>query len=173
MSHIRPLVVSIPVLILKKTQMGLSRKLGLGAFLCLSVTMALIALVRFGGYRIQGTFDPVWQVFWQYVEACVAIIMGSATAFRTLFAGENSRKEPRKKSSYFIRQRLKGKFPLKEDWKDTSRRHLPTVPSPTLLGLRSFIHRHGRSRVGLASQPSYLGTLLSERDDTHVLVHDW
>lgn len=146
--------------------MGLSQKLGLGAFLCLSVTMALIALVRIGGYRIQGTIDPTWQVFWQYVEACVAIIMGSATAFRTLFVGENSRKAPKKKLPYSIRQRLMRKSPPKKDWEDTNGRHLPTVPSAALSGLRTFIHGHGRNRVGLTSQRSNWGTLLSEKDDT-------
>ena len=166
MAHTGPLVVSIPVIVLKKTQMGLSRKLGLGAFWCLSVMMALIALVRMGGYRFQGTIDATWQVFWQYVEACVAIIMGSATAFRTLFVGENSRKAPQKKFSYSIRQRLMRKSSLEKDWEDTNGRHLPTVPSATLSGLRTFIHRHGPTRVGLTSQRPNWGTLLSEKDDT-------
>ena len=158
--------MSIPVLVLNKTQMGLSRKLGLGAFLCLSVVMALIAPVRIGGYRIQHQIDVTWQAFWQYVEACVAIIMGSATAFRTLFVGEKSRKAPKKKLSYSIRQRLMQKSSPKQDWEDTNGRHLPTVPSATLSGLRTFIHRHGRTRVGLTSQRSNWGTLLSEKDDT-------
>lgn len=125
--------------------MGLSRKLGLGAFLCLSVTMALIALVRVGGYRIQGKIDATWQLFWQYIEACIAIIMGSATAFRTLFVGGNSRKAPDKKLSYSVRQRLMRKTPPKDDCEDTNGRHLPTVPSATLSGLRTFVHHQGRA----------------------------
>lgn len=166
MAHTRPLVVSIPVLVLNKTQMGLSRKLWLGLFLCLSVIMALIALVRIGGYSIQGKVDTTWQVFWQYIEACIAIIMGSATAFRTLFVGENSRKTSEKKLPFSIRQRLMRKTPPNDDWEDTNGRHLPSVPSATLSGLRNFIHRHGRTRVGLTSRRSIWGTLLSEKNDT-------
>lgn len=149
--------------------MGLSRKVGLGAFLCLSVAMALIALVRIGGYRIQGKTDTTWQVFWQYIEACIAVIMGSATAFRTLFVGENSRKTPEKKPSYSVRLRfLRKNNPTSEksDWEDGNGGHLPTVPSATLSGLRNFIHRHGRTRVGMTSRRSDWEALPHEKDDT-------
>ena len=151
--------------------MGLSRKVGLGAFLCLSVAMALISLVRIGGYRIRGKIDTTWQVFWHYIEACIAIIMGSATAFRTLFVGENSRKTPEKKPSYSVRLRLwRQHNPTREnsDWEDANGRHLPTIPSATLSGLRTFIHRHGRTRVGMTSRQKDWKTLPHEKDDTQV-----
>lgn len=158
------------MLVLNKTQMGLSRKIGLGAFMCLSVAMALIALVRIGGYRIQGKVDTTWQFFWQHIEVCIAIIMGSATAFRTLFVGENSRKTPNKKPSYSIRLRiLRKKTPTSEksDWEDANGRHLPTVPSATLSGLRTFIDRRGRTRVGMKSRRGNWETFPHENDDAH------
>lgn len=148
--------------------MGLSRKIGLGAFLCLSVAMALIALVRVSAYRIEGQSDASWNLFWQYIEACIAIIMGSATAFRTLFVGENLRKTPEKKLSYSIRLRVLRKNKLtseKSDWEDAYGRHLPTVPSATLSGLRTFIHRYGRTRVGMTSRELNWETLPAEKDD--------
>ena len=151
--------------------MGLSRKVGLGAFLCLSVAMVLIALVRIGGYCIQGKIDITWQLFWQYIEACIAVIMGSATAFRTFFVSENSRKTPEKKPSYSVRLRLLRKNnPTGEnsDWEDANGRHLPTVPSATLSGLRTFIHRHGRTRVGMTSRRSDWEPLPHEKDDMQI-----
>lgn len=128
--------------------------------------MALITLIRIGGYRIQGKIDITWQIFWQYIEACIAIIMGSATAFRTLFIAENSRKKLQTKPSYSIRQGLLRKTPPKDDWEDANGKHPLTVPSATLSSLRIFIHRNGRTRVGLTSQRSNRGTLLSKKDDT-------
>lgn len=100
MAYTRSLVVIIPVLVLNRTQMKLSRKVGLGISLCLSVVMALIALIRIGGYRIQGKIDITWRIFWQYVEAYVAIIMGSTAAFRTLFLSKKSKKKHWKENHY-------------------------------------------------------------------------
>lgn len=147
--------------------MKLSRKVGLGIFLCLSVVMALIALVRIGGYRIQGKIDITWQVFWQYIEACIAIIMGSATAFRTLFVGENSRQTPEKKPSYSFRLHLLRRNDStgeRSDWEGANERHLPIVPSATLSGLRTFIHRHGRTKVGMTTRRSDWETLPHDKD---------
>ncbi len=66
------------------------QQLGLGIFLCLSVMMTVIAIIRISGYRfngigLSGSIDPTWAFFWLYLEACVAVIMASATAFRSLF----------------------------------------------------------------------------------------
>lgn len=135
--------------------MKFSRKVGLGMFLCLSVVMALIALVRGLGFRIQGKGNLTWQHFWVYMEACVAIIMGSATAFRTLFTGESSRKRKMPENNarlHSFRLRLLRRYNNtiggeNSDWENTNGEHLPTVPSPTLSGLRTFINRHRRTKV--------------------------
>lgn len=167
MAYTRSLVVSIPVLVLNKTQMKLSRKVGLGMFLCLSVVMALIALVRVGGFRIQGKTDITWQHFWMYMEACVAIIMGSATAFRTLFLDEKSRKTPEKKPLHSFRLRLLRRYNStgeKSDWENANGGHLPIVPSATLSGLRTFIHRHGRTKVGMTKRRSDWETQPHDKD---------
>lgn len=167
MAYTRSLVVSIPVLVLNKTQMKLSRKVGLGMFLCLSVVMALIALVRVVGFRIQGKTDITWQHFWMYMEACVAIIMGSATAFRTLFLGDNSRKTPERKPLHSFRLRLLRRYNSTSEtpnWEKTNGGHLPTVPSATLSGLRTFIHRHGRTNVEMTTRRSDWETLPDDND---------
>lgn len=72
------------------------QQLGLGIFLCLSVTMTVIAIIRIGGYRFKGiglggSIDSTWAFFWLYLEACVAVIMASITAFRSLFIRGSSK----------------------------------------------------------------------------------
>lgn len=96
-------VVSIPIVILRKSQMKPRQQLGLGIFLCLSVIMTVIAIVRIGGYRIDGIglggkIDSTWALFWLYLEACVAVIMASITAFRSLFIHGSSKTIDRNKN---------------------------------------------------------------------------
>jgi hypothetical protein len=56
-------------------------------FLSLSVLMIIIALIRvLGGIRLGETrLDTSWQLLWQLLEACVAIMAASATAMRSAF----------------------------------------------------------------------------------------
>ena len=83
------LVISIPLYLLTKVQLELKRKLALGAVLCLSVFMIIIASIRYGLCTIYGELhtepDSVWLFFWQSVECFVAISMVSLTAFRSLY----------------------------------------------------------------------------------------
>lgn len=147
-------VVSIPVLILRKSQMKLTQKLGLGGFFCLSMTMVLIALVRMSVYRRHGNqIDATWHVCWLYLEACVATMMASITAFRTLFVHGGSKqreiKAQNQAAMYSWREKVlrKIKSGRSDSWQDLSRGDsLPKIPSPTLTGIKSFINYNGRSR---------------------------
>lgn len=69
--------------------MNLSQKVGLGVFLSLSLVMAIIAIVRMIGSIRPGlkSLDVSWELFWQQMEGCIAIMMGSMSAFRTVFSG--------------------------------------------------------------------------------------
>ena len=73
-----------------QVRMKTTQKLGIGAFLCLSFCMIVIACVRFSGLRVRGSSIDVWQYFWLEVEACVAVCMISLTAFRSVFASNSS-----------------------------------------------------------------------------------
>lgn len=87
-------VVTIPILLLSKSQMKPSEKLGVGVFLCLSVVMAVIAIIRISAYRIggrSGSLDVTWVFLWLYLQASIAIIMGCLPAFRFLFTSRCSR----------------------------------------------------------------------------------
>ena len=73
------------------------RKLALGAVLCLSIFMIIIAAIRFGLCEIPTRTgasipDTTWLFFWQAMEACTAIIMVSLTAFRSLYGQERAKK---------------------------------------------------------------------------------
>lgn len=85
-------MVSIPVLLLWSVKINLRRKFGLGSLLCLSIFAIIINIVRASGHKLDnGQDDVTWMLFWVEMEACVAVIANSMTAFRSLFAASTSR----------------------------------------------------------------------------------
>ena len=59
---------------------------------CLSIFMIAMSLIRGTDQKTSaGTVDLVWLLFWLQMEACVAVIMVSLTAFRTLFTADHSK----------------------------------------------------------------------------------
>lgn len=80
-------VVSFPVLILRKSMMDKRQKMWIRIFLSLSVIMILIAIIRVLGAIRKGEkeLDVTWNIFWQQMEACAAIMAASATVIRTVF----------------------------------------------------------------------------------------
>lgn len=134
--------------------MKLTQKLGLGGFFCLSMTMVLIALVRMSVYRRHGNqIDATWHVCWLYLEACVATMMASITAFRTLFVHGGSKqreiKAQNQAAMYSWREKVlrKIKSGRSDSWQDLSQgESLPKIPSATLTGIKSFINYNGSTR---------------------------
>lgn len=154
-SLIRFAVVSIPIIILRKSKIKLRQKLVLGIFLCLSIAMVVVALTRISAYRLRGVIDLTWQIFWQYMEGCIALIMASLTTFRTAFIIVSSKRNEKKRKgpSYSMHQRLKAKLSRNrsdelEKW--ANEEGLPTIPGATLTGMRTFIHRKNRPVGGTA-----------------------
>ncbi|CAD6448980.1 0dd6a8db-94a1-48f2-93c0-54432a4cf1b6-CDS [Sclerotinia trifoliorum] len=94
---IQTAVASISILLLRKTRMKKTQKLWLGVFLCLSFVMAIIALIRVGGIKIDHIIDNAWAIYWQYIEGCVACIMVSVVPFSTLFVTARSRSSGKKR----------------------------------------------------------------------------
>lgn len=141
-----PPVITIPILILRKSQMELKQKLGIGVFLSLSVVMVLASTTRYAGYHLRAhSVDATWLIFWVFLEASIAIIVASVTAFRTLFARRGSdprgiKERPKVRNLYPIRKCLL----RKTDWEATDR-DLPKIPSATLTGINTFIYNSGRS----------------------------
>lgn len=141
------LVIAIPVILLRRVQIKLRQKFALGFSLCLSIIMIITAIVKISGlfastssYRIA---DMTWEIFWQFMEACIAVIMVSLTAFRSLFVvhGSGARRSPQKLS---LRKRVLNsriargrKRAAGNDSEETE--GFPEIPRATLTGMRTFI----------------------------------
>ncbi|KAJ8131069.1 hypothetical protein O1611_g2555 [Lasiodiplodia mahajangana] len=174
------MVVSIPIIVLRNSLLSRSTKFGVATFLCLSIFMAIIAIIRLSGYYYKGYGNSVWEFFWQQVECAVAVTTASITAFRTLFVkqqrhdrfGATDSQEPSLFRRFLMRFNALAREQPDEKptlTSDSWISKLPQVPSPILTGIRTFIHRNGRSRneVSVAT----FGTLDSEYDvDYHVAI---
>lgn len=127
--------------------MELKQKIGIGVFLSLSMVMVLAGTTRYSGYHLRvNSVDATWLICWIYLEASIAIIMASITAFRTLFARGGS--DPRainERHKVPILYPIRKRFLRKTDWEATDREHLPKIPSATLTGINTFIYNNGRS----------------------------
>ena len=117
------------------------RKLGLVLFLCLQVFMAITAIVRVAGPLVNGSTDLTWNFFWQQMEACFAITMVSLTAFRSVFASDGSRGSNSKSKKRWYNNITHRTPPSKRSREDDARPGLPSIPSATLTGMRTFIRR--------------------------------
>lgn len=132
----------VPVVLLWKAKITLRQKSFIGFFLSLSICMILIALVRVSGSRTHGNvIDVQWVMFWNDVEATVAIIMVSVTAFRQLIGLKalNAR-ENKDRSWYSYHRRLpfeSSKKSVEEGWETGQP---PSIPGATHTGVRTLIH---------------------------------
>ena len=93
-------VISIPIILLHNSRsLYLRQKLILGFMLCLSIFLIIISVFRFISTQpgISGVWAYVWYLYWGNIQASIAIILVSATVFRSLFVSENSgnRRAPR------------------------------------------------------------------------------
>lgn len=146
--------MSIPVLVLYRVRMRTSQKVSLGIFLCLSLVMACLAVIRASKIHGATSIDVVWEFYWQYVETVVAVIMGSLTVIRNLLVHQT-------KSTYnspagLPDGRSPGQtqqdghymafYPRHKDKNiDESMRYsLPAVPAAILMGTNTFFRRNER-----------------------------
>ena len=83
----RYLVISIPIAILRQSQMRPSTKVGLGFFLCLSAFMRSCSIIRAALTYYRGKLNYPWQVFWLHSEGCIGVTMGSVTIYRSTLIG--------------------------------------------------------------------------------------
>ena len=108
------IVISIPISILWNVRIKLRQKLGIGAFLCLSVVMIIMSLIYTSRIRTSvDSLNLVWILFWQEAGACAAVIMVSMTAFRSIFIS-NKRKPDKIKAEPGIFQRFQIWLPPKK-----------------------------------------------------------
>lgn len=75
----------IPIYLIWLLRARARQKFELATFLCLSIFMIILAIVRIGGLRYHNRIDLSWNHFWFHLESCTAVTMLAATAFRALF----------------------------------------------------------------------------------------
>jgi hypothetical protein len=126
--------------------MPTQQKAAVGVFMCLSLIMAILALCRVSKMHGHVAIDIPYELFWQYLEAAVAILMASLTAYRVFFVRHKERqryKERMQRPSYSFRYfgRKKGSAATGTE------SELPQIPRPTLTGLRTFIRRNNVTNV--------------------------
>ncbi|KAL9597823.1 MAG: hypothetical protein Q9219_004900 [cf. Caloplaca sp. 3 TL-2023] len=148
------LIVAVPVCLLWRVKIRLGQKIILGTFLCVSVCMLSVCLVRTVGLTIEGTtgttVDVQWDVFWLLTEASVAVTAVSLTAFRSLYGMRTCQQQDKDKKRYqwlasYKKRMLDRKKQCRVDeFGDPisdEENSLPSIPSATLSGLRSIIGR--------------------------------
>ena len=168
-------IASIPIALLWRVKIALRQKVGLGLTLCLSLVMAIVALVRVSGIHLpSGDVDIVWLSFWNEQECNIAVAMLSITAFRSFFVtnasqGNTPPSPGRQLSSLQEKIRRKLSFlSLKKSSRDRSDDDIPlaqknsgevpvvqiatkdpNIPSATITGMRTAIADVGRSQAEL------------------------
>ncbi|KAI1498935.1 hypothetical protein F5X99DRAFT_420218 [Biscogniauxia marginata] len=175
------MVVSLPIIVLRGSFLSRSTKFGLVIFLCLSIFMAICAIVRIAGFHYKGLEDDTWEFFWQHTEGAVAVMMASITAFRTLFVKQTNDAEsttPRSPvESLFHRlfrrfQSLARAQPAEKPTStlDTSILKLPKIPSPIFTGVRTFIRRNNRTDVSAATFATLDSAIDASEADYHTAL---
>lgn len=142
-------VLALPIYILWRVRIKPLQKVGLGVFLTLHVWMIIIACVRVAKLYSHGFIDVTWLFFWQQMEASVAVVMISLTAFRSIFASHGLRERNARPWYASAVRKLRGRRMLGSD----EQLRLPSVPSATLTGLRTFIQ--GCEREGSTASLAY------------------
>lgn len=143
----RPKVVSFPIILLWKVKLRLLQKLGLGIMLSLSLVMAIVAIVRIAGIRLQtGEVDILWVAFWQQQECSIAVTTLAITAFRSVFVASTSTPQRARLISAYWKNKLFRRM-ASDKWEEKDVDGLPTIPSATLTGMRAMIRGSGHPRA--------------------------
>ena len=135
------IVISIPARILWQVKIKFRQKLGIGVFLSLSVSMVIIAFIRISGYRAHDSYGYTWQAFWMEFEACVAVIMISLTAFRSLFVTAERKSSRTNCGPWYSSSVARLRKPRKTSASENHTEGLPAILGATLTGMRTFIAR--------------------------------
>lgn len=179
------IVVSIPIIVLRGALLSRSTKFGLATFLCLSIFMAICAIIRIAGLPYKGIDDNSWMFFWQHTEGAVAVMMASLTSFRTLFVKQTNNdndneaegrmvsRSPVESLFHRIWRRFQSLARAQPDEKPTTLTphgpllQLPKIPSPVFTGVRTFIRGNNRTYASAAT----FVTLESVSDGTEADYH--
>ncbi|KAI0105053.1 hypothetical protein GGR51DRAFT_572094 [Nemania sp. FL0031] len=176
------MVVSLPIIVLRNSPLNRSTKFGLAIFLCLSIFMAILAIVRISGFYYKGLEDDIWEFFWQQTEGAVAVMMASITAFRTLFVkrkGDGKAEAPKEVSHSSRFRRFLANFkalareqPEEKPVSPSLAVELPQLPSSILTGLRTFIRRNNQTGTSLPTFATLDSAGNDSSEDYHFAIRE-
>lgn len=146
----------VPVVLLWKAKITLRQKSLIGFFLSLSMCMIIIALVRISGVRThRDVIDVQWLLFWNEVEATVATIMVSVTAFRQLIGLKALDAREGRDRSWYSYHNYHRRLPFRSSKKSLGKGwetgQPPPIPGATLTGVRTLI-RGGRDSKSMTGE---------------------
>lgn len=149
----------IPVMLLWNVKIKRSQKLLLGLFLCLSICMIIVAIVRISRLPLSHeSIDVQWAIFFQQVEASISVMTVSLTAVRSLLGVKAMNSREKKERVWYSYRRIallkKGHKPSESEVDGDP---LPSIPSATLTGMRTFI-------VGNRDSKNDRADLMASRD---------
>lgn len=152
-------------------------KISLGAFLCLSLFMLSCSLIRVAGMYNQsnGALDVPWGVFWIHAEACIGVVMGSITVYRSALLGRtNASNNFRRFLNKFIRVRT-SECVLEEPQKlpipaKVGSVLLSTIPNDTPTCLATQPVDQGRTLDGKNTTSTIRSAAHLEETDYHVFL---
>lgn len=164
-------MISIPVFLLWKVKIKLGQKILLGIFLCLSMTMIMIAIVRISVTEVgSNAIDTQWSTFWQNVEADAAVITVSITAFRSMLGVKASKVREKKDRSWYSYRRRFLSRKAKSQETELDMDQLPSIPGASMTGMRTFIRGHRNSNL-MASEFGGDDDTTRSKDDSSRAQH--
>ncbi|KAI1808639.1 hypothetical protein F4811DRAFT_569446 [Daldinia bambusicola] len=168
-------LTSLGIIVLHRAKIQNSQKISLGLFLCLSLVMVGISMVRVSKLSGASGLDIPRKLFWQYIEASVAVIMGSLTVFRSLLTlpTKSSNEQQHGSRVGVLGLRPHERFShrmrflrLKKDHIDLeSQDGFPDIPRATMTGMRTFIRCNSRD-PGLTDISQQSAVTVRECEDT-------
>ena len=132
------MILIIPIILLWRVKLKIHQKIVIGVFLCLSVVMIIVAIIKVAGVKYYGSAELTWGALWQQIEACAAVSMISLTAFRSVFVSNSStssREKAWKASIPHFLKKIKGSSVSSQEL----RLHDVSIPRATMTGMRTAI----------------------------------
>ena len=156
----------IPVMLLWNVKIKRSQKLLLGLFLCLSICMIIVAIVRISRLPLSHeSIDVQWAIFFQQVEVSISVMTVSLTAVRSLLGVKAMNSREKKERLWYSYRRIallkKGHKPSESEVDGDPH---PSIPSATLTGMRTFI-------VGNRDSKNDRADLMASRDGKMQVEH--
>ncbi len=159
--------------------MKTGQKVGLSILMGLSVVMVGVALIGISGFNIRGTKiqDLTWLTYWQIMEGCIACIIASIAALRSLFIvhGPNVPKKVEQGPSSSMRQRFLHQFRSSRSHRNRDslsdeENQLPAIPPAALFKMKRFVRRNNPS-VDMAPNLSATGLQADEQATSSMNNH--